>query len=324
VNVFITIDTETAIPRPRPDIDFGRLVREGIWGECSEGAFGVRYLSQQFQDHGLKAVFFTEALHASVFGPRHLEEIVEVAQAHHQEVQLHTHCEWMEHAPDAFAGRRAENLTELPVAEQAAILAIGKRNLEAAGVSDVTAFRAGNYGANDDTLTALGDQGFRYDASYNAAFLGNPCAISWPDRLTGPVRIGGVTEVPVTWFHDGPNHIRALQLCACSFAEMRHVLSGLEAAGARAASIVLHSSELLSRDKTRLEKIVRARFLGLCKFLADNRDRFQTVGFNDLADWADADLGDNPPAIRSAVTRTAFRMAEQIAGNFLYQRGRAA
>lgn len=322
--VFITIDTETAIPRPRPDIDFDRLVREGIWGECSEGAFGVRYLAEQFQDHGLKAVFFTEALHASVFGPRHLEQIVEVAQTHGQEVQLHTHCEWMDHAPDSFAGRAGENLTEFPLADQEEILAIGKRNLQAAGVAEVSAFRAGNYGAGDDTLKALSQLGFRYDASYNAAYLGNPCTISWPSRLTGAVRIGEITEVPVTWFHDGPNHIRALQLCACSLAEMRHVLAGMEASGARAAAIVLHSSELLSRDKARLEKIVRARFLGLCKFLADNRDRFQTVGFNDLVDWTETDLGDNPPAVRSAVTRTAFRMAEQIAGNFLYQRGRAA
>jgi hypothetical protein len=325
VHVFITIDTETSIPPPAPDIDFDHLVSRGIWGECDEGNFGTRYMARIFEEYGLKAVFFVEALHASVFGPGHLDETVGVVQSHGQEAQLHVHTEWMAHAPaQLFDGRTGVNIADFSTAEQADILAAGKNNLVEAGVSDVTAFRAGNYGANDNTLPALARNGIHFDASYNASFVGDPCGISWPNRMTGPEKMGEMVEVPVSWFHDGPGHIRALQLCACSLSEMRHVLTGMAESGARAASIVLHSSELLSRDKSRVEKIVRSRFLGLCKFLADNRETFQTLGFNDVAAWRTEELGKNPPAVRSAVTRTAFRMAEQAAGNFLYQRGRAA
>ena len=273
----------------------------------------------------MKSVFFIESLHASLFGPRHLEEVVGVVQDHGQEAQLHVHCEWMEHASkDVFGGRTATDISEFSIDEQAELLAIARNNLMEAGAAAVTAYRAGNYGANNDTLAALVRNGIHFDTSYNLAYLSEACKISVPQKLTGPIKIGDLVEVPVTWFRDGPGHTRALQLCACSLAEMKHVLTSLHAAGAKAAVLVLHSFELLSRDKSRVEKIARARFLGLCKFLADNRHRFETVGFNDVMHWREEALGDNPPAVRSAVTRTALRIGEQVAGNLLYQRGRAA
>jgi len=325
VYVFITIDTETAIPAPGPDVSFERLISRGIWGECDEGNFGTRYIARVLHEHGLKSVFFVESLHASVFGPRHLEEIVGVVQGHGQEAQLHLHCEWMAYAPkDVFGGRIAANIWELPLDEQAELLAVARNNLIEAGASAVTAYRAGNYGASNDTLLALTRNGIHVDSSYNLNYLAEDCKISVPEKLTGPVKMGDVVEVPVTWFHDGPGHTRALQLCACSLAEMKYVLNAMHAAGAKAAVLVLHSFELLSRDMSRVEKIARARFLGLCKFLADNSDRFETVGFNDVGHWREEALDDNPPAVRSAVTRTALRIGEQVAGNLLYQRGRTA
>ncbi len=324
MQVFITIDTETAIPAPGPDVSFERLIGRGIWGECAEGDFGTRYIARVLHEHGLKAVFFTEALHASVFGSRHLEEIVQAVQSYGHEAQLHLHCEWMAHAPAIFESRSAENLTEFSLDEQANLLATAKNNLSEAGATAVTAYRAGNYGANNDTLDALVRNGIHFDASYNRDYLGDTCRISRPEALTGPVHIGDLVEVPVTFFYDRPGHTRALQLCACSLAEMRYVLNALHAAGARSATVVLHSFELLSRDMMRVEKIARARFTGLCTFLAENTHRFQTVGFNDVADWREADLGPNPPAVRSAITRTAWRIGEQIAGTLLYQRGKAA
>ena len=54
------------------------------------------------------------------------------------------------------------------------------------------------------------------------------------------------------------------------------------------------------------------RFDGLCRFLADNRDKFETVGFSDLDAGEGVSLRDEQPLSSSAL-RTAWRYGEQLA-----------
>ena len=46
-------------------------------------------------------------------------------------------------------------------------------NLRECGAGEVKAFRAGNYGANWETLRVLGENGIHYDSSHNIDFLGS-------------------------------------------------------------------------------------------------------------------------------------------------------
>jgi len=55
------------------------------------------------------------------------------------------------------------NLYDFHRDEQYQILEYARDTLIAAGAPAPNAFRAGNYGANDDTLLALSDLGIQYD-----------------------------------------------------------------------------------------------------------------------------------------------------------------
>lgn len=320
MRVFITIDTEPPIPRPGKGIDVRALIAEGVYGECREADIGLRYIARILAEHDLKAVFFTEALHASAFPETPLRDIVRDIEGRGHEVGLHVHSEWLEHLPKAaFDGRAARNVGELPADVQTRVIAAARDNLLAAGSSDIFAFRAGNYGAGNATLRALAHCGIPFDSSYNQPYLGGDCMIETPASLTGPAALEGAIEVPVTAFRDYPGHVRPLQLCACSMAEIRHVLSALHRTQAPAAVLVLHSFELMNRAKTRIERIVHGRFLELCRFLNENRDRFQTAGFGDVLEWREAPPP-APPIVGSSVLRTLRRMSAQASGALLYGR----
>jgi hypothetical protein len=94
---------------------------------------------------------------------------------------------------------------------------------------------------------------------------------------------------------------------------MQRALLQAHEMGWRTFVIVSHSFELLRRGarETAPDPVVVRRFDELCRFLADNRDRFRTVGFNDLA-------LDQAPAVDSRipvspVPLTAMRIGEQLA-----------
>ena len=66
----------------------------------------------------------------------------------------------------------------------------------AANAPAPVAFRAGNYGANDDTLRALATLGITYDSSHCPALVGGACQISLGPDDRDPELHHGVIEVP--------------------------------------------------------------------------------------------------------------------------------
>jgi ABC-type uncharacterized transport system YnjBCD ATPase subunit len=62
--------------------------------------------------------------------------------------------------------------------------------------------------------------------------------------------------------------------------------------------------------------IIVRRFRKLCGFLADNRDKFRTTVFSEVQSASIPKQRVLPP-LNSGVHRTAWRVAEQLAGRFL-------
>jgi len=320
LDVLITVDTEVWPRSPggaRWDGSGLRAhLRRDIYGESAGGAYGLPYQMEVLNAHGLKAVFLVESLFADVVGEAPLREIVELVQQAGHEVQLHVHSEWLEWgAGSLLPGRTGQNLADFTEGEQVAILARGLENLRRAGAGDVCAFRAGNYGANFDTLRALARVGIPFDTSYNPCYLRAECGLRTATPLVQPRRIEGVCEVPISFFTDYPGHYRHAQLCSCSFGEMRLALERAWRGGWRTFVIVSHSFELLGRDRDGIpagpDRIVIGRFEKLCRFLAANRGRFRTAGFSDLDP---AGLVDPTPApeVRSNLLATTLRCGEQL------------
>jgi hypothetical protein len=316
LNVLITIDTETSPLAPdwretRLDVDTAR----DIYGRTAQGDYGLPYQLEMFKAYGLKASFFVEALFAEAVGIESLAEIVRVIQDGGQEVQLHLHTEWLVKSGGRLLdGRIGINMRDFSAEDQTTLVARGKHNLKLAGARGVSGFRAGNYGANLDTLTALANNGLRFDTSYNLPYVGTQCGLVFQPALVQPFELKGVREFPVSWFYDSPGHPRHVQLCACSSGEITAALWNAWRQGWHSFVIVAHSFELLAGRKRRPiitpDRIVIRRFNRLCRFLADHRDKFRTVGFGDVLA---TDVSESGRPISSTLLRTAWRSAEQLA-----------
>jgi peptidoglycan/xylan/chitin deacetylase (PgdA/CDA1 family) len=319
LKVLITVDTE--VWPYRRDWREERLhedIRRDIYGATQDGEFGLEFQCALLRDHGLKAVFFVETLFASVVGLDPLRQIVETIRKYDgQTAELHAHPEWTRYfpAPALPAGRTFQHFHQLTLEQQSALLGLAHRNLQDSGVTHVRAFRAGNYGANLDTCRALAALGIPFDFSYDAAFPGGCCKIPATEPLFQPAALCGVTEIPTSFFEDYPGHLRHVQICACSFAEMRHALEQAWRAGWRYFVILLHSFELIRRERRsecrgRLNPIPLHRMERLCRFLSQENDRFETIACQSLegSEMAAADAGSR---LRGSWWNTAARYAEQ-------------
>jgi hypothetical protein len=315
LDVLITVDTEfwpagTDLEAARDN--YARCVL----GRHRHGAHGIGYQIEALNAHGLKGVFFIEALHTAVLGDEFLARTVDMVRGGGHEVQLHLHPEWVgvwDGSP--FAGRKGRNMHQFDEDDQAAMIDIGLHAMARCGVGDIVAFRAGNYGANRATLRALARCGLAFDTSYNLAHMSSDCALDFPQPLETAVQAEGVWEVPVTHFSDRPGHIRPMQLCAVSYNEMSAVLKTARVAGRATAVLVSHGFELMNPARTRPDPVVVNRFGQLCHFLGAAREQgIVTRGFSDLV------LSEAPQAlpIRSNAVRTGARMVEQLVSR-LYQ-----
>jgi hypothetical protein len=330
LNVFLTVDTEIwpfspgwpNVPLPPSHSDFSSEMSFYIYGETRKGSFGVPFQLECLAEHGLKATYFVESLFASVAGLERLKDIISLIEGHGQEVQLHAHTEWLgEIADPALPHGFRQHIRQYSKDEQALIIGRAARNLRNAAARGLCAFRAGNFGANFDTLRALRTHGIKFDSSLNQCRLGSSCAIDAVDLLTQPKSLEGVYEFPLSFFSDYPHHYRQAQLCACSFQEISQALLLAWQEGWYAFVILMHGSELMGECKgadiaPRPNRIVVNRFTRLCRFLAENSDKFQTVVFGDVDSAAIPEHAPLPP-LRSAVHLTAWRMLEQVAGRFV-------
>lgn len=320
--VLLTIDTEPSPAAHQRGVSPAGNIATAILGRVSDGEWGVAYQVGRLNAHGLKAVFFVEALCASVLGVDMLKRVIEPILSGGHEVQLHIHPEWVGWFPsDPVGGRRGQSIADFSYDDQIRLLVAGIETLTSAGAPRPIAFRAGNYGANNDTLRALTSLGVRYDTSYNLPYLSGPCRIVTDKPLLDPVLLDGVIEVPIAFFEDHSGHHRPAQICANSISELRLVIEQSVAQQRRTAVIVSHSFELLNRARTRANRLHVRRFEYLCELLGAMKTNAPTTGFVAL----DPKVLTKPSAtvqpLRSHAGRTAYRIAEQALGTILYDRG---
>ena len=327
--VFITVDTEVwpdaqgwpHTPLPTSN-DCARELSWYFYGGGGSDAKGLPYQLQTLASAGLKATFFVDPLFSFAVGATPLRNILELIRRGGQEIGLHLHPEWLTDRRSsglpAFSGPLLHGYSER---DQERLVRAGLDRLRELGAGEITAFRAGSWGANRATLRALQRNGITFDTSLNASF-----ASSFPDvedslRLTctQPVRIEGTWEFPVTNFIDRPpTGRRPLHVCATSLGEFRTVLDHASARDWFAVVIVLHSFEFVRIDRLAAgrtatpHRLLAERFERLCTYLADNTDKHQTCHFADL-DPASVPDAAQPPVPSSSLARTAMRHIEQLA-----------
>lgn len=281
-DVLITIDTELSPALHKRSVSPAANVETSVFGAVESGRFGIEWLMDTMEAHGLKGVFFVDPLPALVFGISFLPAIVTPILARGHEVQLHVHTEWLAWALESPVGdRRGQNIADFDLKDQQALLDCAAGLLEQSGAPRPIAFRAGNYGADDRTLSALAKLGIMWDSSFNPAYVDRGCRIGIPRGANVPIDRGGVTELPVASLFDWPGHLRPAQVCALSISEMTAALRHAAQVNHPAFVIVTHSFEMLSRNRSRSNRAMMSRFESMCREIMEN-PTLRTVGFVDL------------------------------------------
>lgn len=314
LDVLITIDTEVhAINKDWRSDSLQRDIRRDIEGMVDDRCVGLDYELEVLARNGLKATFMVESLFSAVpeVGIDPLKDIIRRIQKDGHDIQLHLHCEWIPFCPGLSVPYRGYLQHCYSSSEQEQLICFASDQLQKCGALKPIAFRAGGYSADEGTIQALQRAGFKYDTSFNVDFP-EKCKLLMPPSFGAPYDLFGVHEIPVAAFHDYPGHFRPAQICACSVNEMMHALEQAELCGWRHFVIVCHSFEMLSgrwEGNLRIRNEVVNRFEKLCAYLGQHRDKFRTVGFDDINALPD-DHG-VPPPIKGNLLNTAGRVFQQ-------------
>ncbi|SET46942.1 hypothetical protein SAMN05216326_12923 [Nitrosomonas marina] len=313
LNVYFTVDVEIWCGGWQDlDSKFPSAFKQYIYGHTPDGDFGLPYKLKILNDYGLKGVFFVEPMFSCRFGRDPLEEIVNLIKEANQTIELHLHTEWIDEARQPIfpsVTQKRQFLRYFTLEEQTRLIALGKQWLNESGVDQIRAFRAGSFGFNVDTLSALIANDIAVDSSYNASFMGPESNFMPGTVVTEAVRYKNIYEVPMTVYFDRPGHLRHTQLCACSFKELEGLLWKALEQGWQNFTILSHNFELLHRSFERPDKIVIQRFIQLCEFLEKNKDCFRT---SDYSDFQGIVFEKQPTPLISPLWRTGQRMLEQV------------
>lgn len=300
----------------RLDEEFPRAFERYVYGHSrSEGGALPKTLAT-LRRNGLKAVFFVEPLFAARFGIHHLREIVDLIGSHDQQIELHLHSEWADEIhprPLQHIAEKRQHLQQLSFEDQLTLIRAGLELLGDAGVRGISAFRAGSFGANGDTLRAVEVAGLSVDSSINAAV-----DISVPDLrgtvdLFQPSRIGNLLSLPLTVFRDGFGRTRPAQIGSCSFSELRQVVDNALDRSWPAVMMLSHNFEMLRPGSTRIDPIVLDRFERLCAYVA-SRAELATPAGNLLTSIS-------PPLDAKSMPRTSLAGTARRFGEQLLRRG---
>lgn len=188
INLIFTIDVEDCrggVPN----------LIEGNLGE--KGSYGIDYIMDRFEEHDMKAVFFTnvyEDVNYSGEYEDYMENLVARIDSRGHEVALHSH------ENPLLEGFFDKTLDNYNVDEQTEILEYGCSFIEEATGKRPITFRGGSYIANDDTFEAMRRCGIKYDSSsfyfhYNNSFSGYAAVNQSYD-------VGGIIEFPVISIYD--------------------------------------------------------------------------------------------------------------------------
>ncbi|BAO45445.1 polysaccharide deacetylase family protein [Thiolapillus brandeum] len=295
MRIYLTIDTECREERLRG----GRLLPAAgydmrVWGRFSnqEQELGIPLIMDEFEACGLRGSFYVDPFGADYFGRDALRRVCETIMQRGHDIQLHAHpvqqqADWITRKVDP----PPDDMAAYDLDQQQQLLTRGKQVLIDCGVpgDNLVSFRAGNFGANNDTWRAMAKCGLSISSNYNPCYRTRNSKLEWPELEVELFDTGeGVWELPISNFVEPGGGYRHLQITAVSLAEMKDLLCKAEKMGVRELTIVTHSFEFMYLESVenrtgRLNRVNFSRLRGLCRFLADNAHRFKVETVAELS-----------------------------------------
>ena len=313
MNVHLTFDIEVWCDGwDRLDQTFPGNFERYVYGRSSHGEFALPKTLEILNKNGLRGIFFVEPLFAARFGIGYLKTIVQLIQDAGQEVQLHLHPEWTDEIRPAILNdisRKRQHLSYYSLQEQTDLIAFGRKLLSQAGCANVSAFRAGSFAANVDTMEALRRNNIAIDSSLNRCYPISGTDFPGTRNFDTPFVHNDIAIFPVTVFKDGFGSDRPTHVAACSFEEVKDALRSASRAGWTDFVIVSHNFEMLKPGTCEPSWTVVRRFEQLCAFLADHAQDFPVTGYAKLEGSGLDAAPLRPPRVR--FSSTLKRHAEQ-------------
>ena len=169
-------------------------VERMIYGRLKDGKeYGINFLMKLFNERNIRGLFFVDIAEIADHGVEKIERVMKDIDSRGHDVGVHVH-------PDHMADSKRWYLWQYTADEQYEIIARCTDFYEKVLHRHPASFRAGRYGANNDTLDVLERLGYKYDMSefYASRYCKISPAVSW-NRV---VRCGDrrLKEVPVTTF----------------------------------------------------------------------------------------------------------------------------
>ena len=168
-------------------------VEHMIYGKTTDGEYGIKYLMRLFSDRNIRGLFFVDIPEMSDHGKEKIERVLRDIDEQDHDVGVHVH-------PDHMGDLSRRYLWQYTYDEQYEIIARCSDFYEKVLRRSPISFRAGRYGADNNTLLVLDKLGYKYDMS--EFYASRYCKITPPVTWNRIVKCGenGLKEVPVTTF----------------------------------------------------------------------------------------------------------------------------
>ena len=191
--LIITIDTEVG--------EKAKSVKDGfdkfVMGKIGNEYYGIPKIVDIFDQFGFKAEFFVDVYEYKYFGEEKYKNLCTFLHEKGHGVQLHTH-------PGYAYDTNRINMHEYSLEEQIKIIAEGKELITKWIGKSPIAHRAGNYGADNNTLTALEANSIKIDSAF---FYGQDNCKIQLSTINDPVFYNDVLEVPITVIKRHPRRL---------------------------------------------------------------------------------------------------------------------
>jgi hypothetical protein len=292
INVFITIDTEHSIGGAFGDRNLKPVGNEKrIWGKIGDKSLGIPLMMDIAEAFDIRLTFFVEVLNKYYFGEDQTKKVCEYILNRGHDVQLHLHPNYLNFRLNNPREKAYSDLIgTYSLEKQIDLIEEGIKILMQTGGSRPIAFRAGCFGANEETLRALKAVGVLIDSSYNKAYVGDTCLLD-NKGINDLTYLDWIWEFPITNFVESTKvrskRFKPLDINGVSFQEMKSVLNQAKESGPRNITIIMHSFSFLKPYDVQYNKVrprgnVIQRFQRLCQFLEENVRFFEVRTFSSL------------------------------------------
>lgn len=300
-DVILTIDIEFTIAGAFAQPDRLRPVGPpSVIGRLGNKELGLGFILDTLRRHDATATFFVEALNTAYFGLEPMGQIVRRIRDAGHDVQLHLHPCWLTFENDDArrqAQARAPNDACGTLTRDALVPLIqrGQHVFGAWGLAPPQALRTGGFSTSRHVYGA--------QKLLNIPLASNICTAVTPpvdpalQLHSGRHLIEGVVEAPALSFVDrswrGRDHLRPLQITACSSAEIRGTLAAANQAGLDTVVAVTHAFEFFKRrspldyKEIRDNRINKGRLEKMCAYVSGNPSLFRWGTFGRLVEkWS--------------------------------------